>query len=233
MLSHSGQQFDYAPLLKPIDVRSDLEREIARGPTRRLQAKEHVFIAGDPRSSLYRLDSGAVCLYQILLSGRRRVTGFAFAGDIFGMGALSQHALSAQTLRRTRLHSIPTTTLSRLAFNDPHFGMTLYEAACRELAGTQQTLLTIKRPALERLAIFLLFSMQRNRRNGEDPETIVLPMTRADIGDFLGLTIETVSRMFTKLQAEHIIEIKRRGPIHVLDIDKLRTLGAPEQTAGN
>ena len=197
-------------------------------PTRRLEAKEHVFLAGDPRAYLYKLDSGVVCLYRIVVSGRRQVTGFAFAGDIFGMGALNRHVLSAQALRTIRVQSIPIAALGRLAGNDPRFGLKLYEAACLELASTQQTLLVIKRPALERLAGFLLVWAQRNGRNGEDPEILILPMTRADIGDFLGLTIETVSRMFSKLQAEGVIEIKQRGPIRVLDIRKLQELGSPE-----
>ena len=90
-------------------------------------------------------------------------------------------------------------------------------------------MLVIKRPALERLAGFLLVWAQRNGRNGEDAEILILPMTRADIGDFLGLTIETVSRMFSKLQAEGVIEIKQRGPIRVLDIGKLKELASPEE----
>ena len=210
------------------DRRSDPEAEVARVPTRRLEAKVHVFLAGDPRAYLYKLDSGVVCLYRIVVSGRRQVTGFAFAGDIFGMGALNRHVLSAQALRTTRVQSIPIGALGRLAGNDPRFGLKLYEAACLELASTQQTLLVIKRPALERLAGFLLVWAQRNGRNGDDPELLILPMTRADIGDFLGLTIETVSRMFSKLQAEGVIEIKQRGPIRVLDIGKLKALGSPE-----
>jgi CRP/FNR family transcriptional regulator, anaerobic regulatory protein len=211
-----------------VDQRSDLESEIARVPRRRLEAKEHVFIAGDPRAYLYKLDSGVVCLYRMVLSGRRQVTGFAFAGDIFGMGALSRHVLSAQALRTSRVQSVPIAALTRLAGSDPCFGLKLYEAACLELASTQQALLVIKRPALERLAGFLLVWAQRNGRNGEDPELLILPMRRADIGDFLGLTIETVSRMFSKLQAEGVIEIKQRGPIRVLDIGKLKALGYPE-----
>jgi CRP/FNR family transcriptional regulator len=211
------------------DRRSDVDGEIARVPARRLEAKEHVFLAGDPRAYLYKLDSGVVCLYRMVVSGRRQVTGFAFAGDIFGMGALSRHVLSAQALRTTRVQVIPIAALARLAGNDPRFGLKLYEAACLELASTQHTLLVIRRPALERLAGFLLVWAQRNGRNGEDPEILILPMTRADIGDFLGLTIETVSRMFSKLQAEGVIEIKQRGSIRVLDIGKLKQLGSPEE----
>jgi CRP/FNR family transcriptional regulator len=210
------------------DPRSDRPGEIARMPTRRLEAKEHVFIAGDPRAYLYKLDSGVVSLYRMVVNGRRQVTGFAYPGDIFGMGALSRHVLSAQAVATSKVQSVPIAALARLAGNDPRFGLKLYEAACMQLASTQQTLLVIKRPALERLAGFLLVWAQRNGLNGEEPELLSLPMTRADIGDFLGLTVETVSRMFSKLQAEGVIEIKQRGPIRVLDIRKLKELGSPE-----
>jgi CRP/FNR family transcriptional regulator, anaerobic regulatory protein len=223
----AASQSQSAVAAQRIDLRSDLE--IARLPRRRLAAKEHVFIAGDPRAYLYKLDSGVVCLYRVALSGRRQVTGFAFAGDIFGMGALTSHVLSAQALRISKIQSIPIAALTHLVGNDPRFGLKLYEAACLELASTQQTLLVIKRPALERLAGFLLVFAQRNGRNGEDPELLILPMTRADIGDFLGLTIETVSRMFSKLQAEGVIEIKQRGPIRVVDVGRLKELGSPEE----
>ena len=225
-LAASQAQSALAP--QRVDQRFDLGSEGARVPRRRLEAKEHVFITGDPRAYLYKLDSGVVCLYRMVLSGRRQVTGFAFAGDIFGMGALSRHVLSAQALSASKVQSVPIAAITRLAGNDPNFGLKLYEAACRELASTQQTLLVIKRPALERLAGFLLVWAQRNGRNGEDPELLILPMTRADIGDFLGLTIETVSRMFSKLQAEGVIQVKQRGPIRVLDIRKLKELGYPE-----
>jgi CRP/FNR family transcriptional regulator len=153
-LAVSQMQFPIAQ--QRIDPQSDLEGEIARMPTRRLEAKEHVFIAGDPRANLYKLDSGVVCLYRIVLSGRRQVTGFAFAGDIFGIGALSQHVVSAQALRTTTVRAIQIATLTRLAGNDPRFGLKLYEAACLELASAQHSLLFSKRPALERLAGFLL-----------------------------------------------------------------------------
>jgi CRP/FNR family transcriptional regulator len=89
-------------------------------------------------------------------------------------------------------------------------------------------LITAQRSAMERVAGFLLAFSRRNGRNGLDPVNIELPMTRADIGDFLGLTIETVSRTFTKLKALGLIELPQSSRVKLVDIEELKSLAENE-----
>jgi CRP-like cAMP-binding protein len=192
-------------------------------------AKEHVFTEGDPRCSLYRVESGAVCLYKIMGDGRRQVLGFAYPGDLIGLGACTEHQCNAQATKRSQLRSVPWSTVQRLARQDPALGMKLYEAISQELAAAHDLLLTTgQRSAAERLATFLLAMVRRYRRNGQDASLIDLPMTRADIGDFLGLTIETVSRTFTKLRQLGIIDLAQSARVQVLDIEALEGLAQGE-----
>jgi CRP/FNR family transcriptional regulator len=100
----------------------------------------------------------------------------------------------------------------------------------RELAATRDLMLTTgQRSATERVASFLLAFSRRSERNGQDPSDFELPMTRADIGDFLGLTIETVSRTFTKLRLLGLIELPQASRVRVIDLDEMENLAAGEE----
>lgn len=208
---------------------TSLEGHLARAPARTFAAKEHVFTEGDPRANLYRIESGAVCLYKVMPDGRRQVLGFAYAGDLIGLGSSSEHQFNAQATKACELRILPWSLVQRIGRQDPEFGFKLYEAAAQELAAAHDLLLTTgQRTAMESLAAFLL-AMARRGRRGKDGKTVIdLPMTRSDIGDFLGLTIETVSRTFTKLRQLKIIDLAQCTEVHVMDMDALEDLAQGE-----
>jgi CRP/FNR family transcriptional regulator len=161
----------------------------------------------------------------VLIDGRRQIVGFAYPGDLIGLGAQREHVMNAQAIMPTRLRCIPVATLRQSALRDASLAMTLYEAMTLELAATRDLMLiTSQRSAVERVAGFLLALSRRNERNGLDPANIELPMTRADIGDFLSLTIETVSRTFTKLKALGAIELPQSSRVKLVDIEELEDL---------
>jgi CRP/FNR family transcriptional regulator, anaerobic regulatory protein len=115
--------------------------------------------------------------------------------------------------------------LHRIVAQDPSLGFKLYQAVARELASTRDLMLTTgQRSATERLVSFLLAFSRRNARIGQDPTALELPMTRADIGDFLGLTIETVSRTFTKLKTMGLIELPHSNQVKLIDVGALKSL---------
>jgi CRP/FNR family transcriptional regulator len=202
-----------------------LHEQLSRAPVRCLGAKEHVFTEGDPTINLYRDETGAVCLYKVMGHGRPQVLGFAYPGDLIGLGACNDHQCNAQATKRSELRSVSWSTVQRLARQDPALGLKLYEAISEELAAAHDLLLTTgQRSAAERVATFLLAMVRRCRRNGQDAAVIDLPMTRADIGDFLGLTIETVSRTFTKLRQLGVIDLAQSARVRVLDIEELEGL---------
>ena len=227
----SQSQFSVA---RPISQRTNegdrlapltLDAHIARAPMRTVDAKEHVFTEGDDRSHLYRVETGAICLYKVLPDGRRQVLGFAYPGDVVGLGPLGEHQFNAQATKPCRLRSLPLSTLHQIARHDPVLAIKLYEMISRELAAAHDLLLTTgQRTATERVAAFLFAMSRRSKRSGGDATIIHLPMTRSDIGDFLGLTIETVSRTFTKLRQLQIIDLEQSAEVHIRDMEGLERL---------
>lgn len=203
----------------------DFEQTLARAPLRRVEAKEFLFAEGDPTTHVFRVETGAIALCKILADGRRQVLGFAYRGDLIGLGVQGEHVMNAQAIKPTRLRCLPMTALTHSAANDSTLSFALYEALARELAATRDLMLTTgQRSATERVASFLLAFSRRSQRNGDDPAEFDLPMTRTDIGDFLGLTIETVSRTFTKLKVLGLIALPHTNRVKLIDREALASL---------
>lgn len=202
--------------LRPVDF---------EGSLRIVAAKDHAFREGDPVNAVYQVESGHVCLYRLLPDGRRQVISFACPGDYVGLGAVGQHTASAQASERTRLRAFPVAVFRDLTRTNPELSLRLYEAVSKELLAAREQLMTIcQRSALERVAAFLLALSRRNARRGEAVHELVLQMTRTDIADFLGLTIETVSRTFTKLRQDGVIDLEQCIIVTICDPDRLMAL---------
>jgi CRP/FNR family transcriptional regulator len=185
-----------------------LAQRLETGAVRTIEAKDHLYQDGDAASHVYLVEAGHICIYRTTPDGRRQVIDFGYPGDVIGLGAIGEHASSAQATTRTRVRCLPTGVLQQAVREDGRVGLKLYEAMSRELNASRDLLFTVsQRTACERVASFLLTLSRRNTRNGESPRELVLPMTRSDIADFLGLTIETVSRTFTKLRADGVIDL--------------------------
>jgi len=190
--------------------------------TRIVERKEHVFLEGDDATHIYKVEAGHICVYRLLADGRRQIVDFAYAGDFIGLGTSGQHTTNAQASERSRLRCIRALELRTIVRNNPKLALELYEAMSNELSATRELLVSVcQRTAQERVAGFLLALSQRNTRRGEDASCIVLPMTRTDIADYLGLTIETVSRMLNKLRKDGLIDIKQCILITLNDQDAL------------
>ena len=193
------------PAGRPADV---LAQRLGGARSRTLEAKEHVFRDGDAVDNVYLVEAGHVCVYKLMPDGRRQVLDFAYPGDLIGLGAMGEHTSAAQAMSRTRMRCLPSAQLASILREDGRLALGLYEAMARELLAAREMLYTVsQRTAPERVAAFLLALSRRNERNGEDPDEFVLPMTRTDIADFLGLTIETVSRTFTKFRTDGLIDL--------------------------
>jgi CRP/FNR family transcriptional regulator len=198
-------------------------------PVKTLPAKEHLFCEGDPATHVYRVEAGHIVLYRTMSDGRRQVVDFAYPGDIVGLGSLDEHGCHAQASTKTVVRCLPVQQIWELAANNPRIGLKLYEAISRELTASRELLFTVsQRTATERLAAFLIGLSNRNERRGQNPCEIVLPMTRSDIADFLGLTIETVSRTFTRFRAEGLIDLEQCILVTLRDRSLLRAIAAGE-----
>ncbi|MEZ5818271.1 MAG: helix-turn-helix domain-containing protein [Hyphomicrobiaceae bacterium] len=215
----------------PSFERDVLGERIARAAPRCLEAKEHLFCEGDAASHVYRVEVGHICIYRMMPDGRRQVVDFAYPGDMIGLGALGDHSESAQAMERTVVRAMPLATLRELAQHDTRLGLKLYEALSRELMAARELLFTVsQRTAAERIAAFLMALSRRAVRRGESPNEIVLPMTRMDIADFLGLTIETVSRTLTKLRHDGVIDLEQCILVSILKPEALAQLAQGGET---
>lgn len=196
-------------------------------PVRTLPAKEHLFCEGDPATHVYRVEAGHIVLYRTMSDGRRQVIDFAYPGDIVALGSLEEYGSHAQATTKTVVRCLPVPQIRELAATNPRLGVRLYEAISAELVASRELLFTVsQRTATERLAVFLLGLSNRNERRGQNPCEIVLPMTRSDIADFLGLTIETVSRTFTRFRAEGLIDLEQCILVTLRDRNRLKDVAA-------
>lgn len=206
-----------------------LAGRLARTSVRTLAPHDQLFREADDKTNIYQVLEGAFVLYRLLPNGRRQVTGFAVTGDMIGLGAGATHRSSAETSCAARVRMLPTAALHRMADEDPHLGMRLYDAMSQELAAAQDLLITVGRlNAAERVATFLFSLSERNARALRPADRVELAMTRCDIADFLGLTTETVSRTLTKLANNKIIS-RHSGYIRILDAGALEDVAAGDQ----
>lgn len=218
-VSSSGRQVRIA---KRGDTLAD---HLVGGLPRTYDAREHIFREGDLATHVYKVEAGHVCVYRMVADGRRQVMDFAYPGDIIGLGALGSHGANAQATTKTRIRCIPLSSLHEIVRHDQSIGLKLYEAISQELQATRELLFTVsQRTAAERVAAFLVALSRRNERRGEDAHEVVLPMTRADIADYLGLTIETVSRTFTRFRTEGMIELEQCILVTLKDLPALAAL---------
>jgi len=157
----------------------------------------------DPADYLYKVVSGAVRIYKILSDGRRQIGGFYLPGDVFGLESGDEHTLAAEAVTDAKVLIVKRSAVSALAARDATVASELYALTARELRRAQDRILLLVKSAQERVASFLLEMTERAAAGN----TIDLPMSRQDIADYLGLTIETVSRTLTSLECAAAIEV--------------------------
>jgi CRP/FNR family transcriptional regulator, anaerobic regulatory protein len=167
-----------------------------------------IFDEADPAEYVYNVTEGTVKIYKLLGDGRRQVTGFLFAGDFLGLVHNEAYAYSAEALAPTTLCRFPRRKLEALLGEMPNLEQRLLAMASHELAAAQdQMMLLGRKSARERVVSFILMLADSAARHGRPGDPVLLPMSRSDIADYLGLTIETVSRTFTRLRKQGLIEL--------------------------
>jgi len=157
----------------------------------------------EPAEYLYKLVSGAVRTYKVLADGRRQIGAFYLPGDVFGLESGNQHAFSAEAIGEARVLVVKRSALDIAASRDGAIAQQLWSVTASELRRAQDHLLALIKTAEERVVGFLLEMAGRMPAGNQ----IELPMSRQDIADYLGLTIETVSRTMTHLESEAAIEL--------------------------
>lgn len=193
------------------------------GCTQRLEAGQPLFHEGDPATQVYNVTEGALKLTKLLPDGRRQILGFILPGDFLGISLGGEHAFGAEALQRTRMCRFSRSRFAEFAQTHAHLEREVYKLAAHELAAAQaQMLLLGRKSALERVASFLL-DLEQRRRNapGATAGQVDLPMSRSEMADYLGLTKETVSRVFAELKSRKLIQLVTLNRIALLDREAL------------
>jgi CRP/FNR family transcriptional regulator/CRP/FNR family nitrogen fixation transcriptional regulator len=174
---------------------------------------DHLFRQGDPVRLVYRVLKGTVVSYRLLSDGRRQVTGFHLPGDFVGLEAGVEHATTAEALSPVHASAIDRAELAARAVTDIGLARALWQITVRAVQRSEDHALILARQgATERVVAFLLDFAARLG----NPEVIDLPMTRQDIADHVGLTIHTVSRTLSQLQAAGLVEARSTRHVRLL-----------------
>ena len=179
------------------------------GIVRSYGRKREIVHEHDPANCIYEVISGTVCTCKMLRGGRRQISGFYFSGDVFGLESAKQHSVAAQALTNAEVRVVKKQALTALASCNREVADQLLALTTRELARKHRhLLLLLSTTAEERVVCFLIDMVQQACSSAG---LIVLPMFRQDIADYLGLTIETVSRTLRDLERRGAIEISGRS----------------------
>jgi len=162
-----------------------------------------IYGENEPAEYLYKIISGTVRTYKVLADGRRQIGSFYLPGDLFGLESGDEHSFSAEAIAACKVLVIKRSALLALAARDNDVAQQLWTSTGRELRRVQDHILLLIKTAQERVVGFLLEMADRVQMGN----SVELPMSRQDIADYLGLTIETVSRTLTNLEKSAAIEL--------------------------
>ena len=203
---------------------SDIERlDSLMFSRRRVKAGQQIYREGDRFQYIYAVRSGTFKTSLTLSDGREQVSGFYMAGELMGLDGLAQglHASSATALEDTEVCSIPYIHLSELSAANSGMTHIVSRLMSREIVREHSLMLLLgSMNAEERLSAFLLNLSQRLKARGYSATEFHLRMSRAEIGSYLGMTLETVSRTFSAFQHQHLLEVDKRH-IRIIDMAAL------------
>lgn len=182
--------------------------------------KTPLFHQGDTSDLFYKVNSGVVMTFRLLQDSQRQITGFCTAGDFFGMSSDGRHHDTAVTVTTCNILTLTQADIQ----NSKELQTELFNRTCFQLEEAQDMMMTLtKKSASQKMAAFLLMLANRQQRFGRE-EDIQLPMSRLDIADFLGMSIETVSRRLTDLKSRGVIGLPSRHAAHIYNMDALESI---------
>ncbi len=217
------------PISLHIEQIEQLDQIIQRG--RPVQKGDYIYHANSPFQAVYAVRSGTIKLINITSDGKEQVTGFYLPGEILGLDGIakSRYTNSAIALETTTVCEIPFSRLEELSIAIPSLQRHFFQIMSNEITQDQQMItLLSKNTAEERVAALLLSISRRNSQRHLSPTNFILPMSRADIGNYLGLTVETISRVLSRFQKQEILNVDKKE-ILITDMQALRRVA---ETAG-
>ncbi|MQT12206.1 helix-turn-helix domain-containing protein [Segnochrobactrum spirostomi] len=217
-----------APHLRSIDSSASpnepesLEALFEGQPLERIQAGGSLFFEGDAASHVFAVAEGVLRIFKILSDGRRVITGFLYPGDLVGVSLRDRYLYSAEAVVATKVRRFGRGRFQDEIARCPELRPQLFARICDEMAAAQdQMVLLARKSAEERVCSFLMLIARRMGCSSQPASRIEIPMTRLDMADYLGLTIETVSRTMTNLTSRGVIEPTGR---HTVAVRRMKTL---------
>jgi CRP/FNR family nitrogen fixation transcriptional regulator len=218
-LDRPGSAAGAAPLCGRLDALVAFERI---GTRRSFGRNEEIVAEGDPADCWFKVVSGTVRVCKLLADGRRHLAEFHFSGDCFGFENMAERLFSAEAVRDVVVMRISRRATERLVDENPSLARSLRDMTLRDLANAQIRMLILGRmSAPERVATFLLDMLDRR----DATRVLDLPMSRNDIADYLGLTIETVCRVMSAFKRAGVIDIPTPHRIELRDRAALAAFG--------
>jgi CRP/FNR family transcriptional regulator len=205
------------PLSLNLEDMDALDQIVKRG--RPLKKGEFLFRQGDVFNSVFAVRSGALKTFSLSDAGEEQITGFHLPSELVGLSGMDTeiYPVSAQSLETTSVCEIPFERLDELSILLPQLRRQLMRVMSREIRDDQQMMMLLsKKTADERIATFLVNLSARFRARGFSPNQFRLAMSRNEIGNYLGLAVETVSRVFTHFQQNQLLEAEGKS-VHILD----------------
>ncbi|MFW1676247.1 fumarate/nitrate reduction transcriptional regulator Fnr [Pontibacter sp. JAM-7] len=191
-----------------------------------LKKGDHLFTQGTPFTSIYAIRAGSVKTYTLTNEGEEQITGFFFPGELVGMSGFdcNEYPVAAKILETTTVCEIPFERLDDLAGQLPELRRQMLRSMSKEIREEQQMMLLLsKKNADERIATFLIKLSQRFKQRGYSETSFRLSMSRNEIGNYLGLAVETVSRIFTRFQKSGLLGVEGKE-VQLTDLDQLYQL---------
>jgi CRP/FNR family transcriptional regulator len=211
-------------LCRPLDA-AGLDEMLSEAQQLTLPPRHLLFDEGDRAAHVFTLVQGTAKLSRLLPDGREQVLGFRFAGDVLGYTGEEKHVFAARLLTTAQVCRLERRRLDGLFSRYPALERRLLDLCVQELAATREQLVTVgRRTAEARVAAFLLSLTEAGRRRQQPGAVLDMPMTRSDIADFLGLTIETVSRTLTAFRRRGWLREPAQGRMELLRQDELLQL---------
>jgi CRP/FNR family nitrogen fixation transcriptional regulator len=184
---------------------------------------EEIYGEDEPAEFVYQVMRGAVRSYKLLADGRRQIGAFHLPGDVFGLEQGGKHRLTAEAIVKTTVRLVKRRSLDHAAASDVEITRRLWTMTAGDLRHAENHMLLLgRKTAMERVAAFLLEMDRRLSAAG----MMALPMCRRDIGDYLGLTLETVSRALSELRERAILDFSGARKIVLRNRQRLRTMNA-------
>ncbi|MEJ0046656.1 MAG: helix-turn-helix domain-containing protein [Rhodospirillales bacterium] len=201
---------------------TDLQRLASVAVVQHYEPGQSFIVEGDPAEFFFNITGGTARLYKLLPDGRRQITGFSHQGDFLGLAVSKTYGFSAEAIDRVHLCRFSRPKMYSLLADFPALEKRLLATAGNELMAAQEQMLLLgRKTARERLASLLIRLSDEPARCAPPKTRINLAMTRTDIADYLGLTIETISRTFTRLRTDRLIGLPSIAEVVILDRPRL------------